>query len=871
MANTQLFKNTSRNVHRKRYITNEDQFSKGMQYTNNPLSGEYAKTIVNFNFKNDGESLVPRGGLRTYADMAVEFDYDADYYNFPFSLHDVSVHHAGSTYIHLHDYSDAVLCNYFLVGYDYKAIPDSDEDCSPLVPSYYNGYILKDTKFIVEYNGKFIIAEYDEEYGRHNPHVPEEAESVFDPWAISLLRRNRCMNIQGFSIKDFERGRDGLYATINGVTYIPFKFITYDDIGDTASGIGNIEAMFTDASKTKIKWCLSRVDPKSVQPVQAINFGYNMLSKDPYSFENVESSTGAIQLTGVVPYDEKGKLLLTARPGTPIVFKLFYKYPASDASDKYKVQWEIQDLNNSSDATVIQKVRKSIEYTPGDEISFTYTPSLKAFSIIVRLYKKSEIAAQDAAWQADTILQKLVTKDENLTPNQVTTLASYYLTSNSDTSMLNINASNYSLETATGICEWQQRMVLWGVSGAESTLFVSEINDPSYFPYPNNCEIFSANIVYVVPYLTALLVFTMDSLYKLTLNDDGLTYKTECIQKRLYMTPDDANTVITVQNMVFFKAKNYFYMVVPNNNNPNSTTGLQIAPISRMIEQLLDNLPTFFTDVLNDVYGLTAKDRHTPIQLELIDYWVYLADTQVKNMYKVKVDYFTGALTEKTVYFDIGLNYDTVLRAWTVHISQANKWRDTVYKSTVTNVQILVHLYNTDLHKTKCNLIEINHQNPEDNIDLGYDEHRLFGNWQYIDTGYRDFQEDLKKRFREVQFCINALSSNLFKFNTAFNVDDADRFSLYKNVLTQCTDRFDPNYGTIFIDRELTDPLEVPTVSELDSWEFDTAQFPDITVYKVRYKVSGKGYGGAVKILSKNEVPYELLHINWVYRIMFAR
>ena len=59
--------------------------------------------------------------------------------------------------------------------------------------------------------------------------------------------------------------------------------------------------------------------------------------------------------------------------------------------------------------------------------------------------------AQDAAWENDTVLQNLVTKDDNLTPNQVTTLASYYLTSNSDASMMNAEPVVYDICTATGM------------------------------------------------------------------------------------------------------------------------------------------------------------------------------------------------------------------------------------------------------------------------------------------------------------------------------------------------------------------------------------------------------------------------------------
>ena len=94
---------------------------------------------------------------------------------------------------------------------------------------------------------------------------------------------------------------------------------------------------------------------------------------------------------------------------------------------------------------------------------------------------------------------------------------------------------------------------------------------------------------------------------------------------------------------------------------------------------------------------------------------------------------------------------------------------------------------------------------------------------------------------------------------------------LYKHTVSQCTDPNDMNYGVIFIERELVDSTNTPTLTSFNDWELDTAMFPDITTHKVRYKVSGKGYGGSVKILSKNEVPFELLHISWVYRVMFAR
>lgn len=827
MATTQLFKNTGRNIHRKRYMTREDQFSKGMQFTNAPLTSGYAKALVNFDLKNDGTSLVPRGGLHCtgFKQQMMSMGVDTDYF----------IHHSDATYVSNYTDTDSYLCNYYILCKAYMNTSAAD---------------IASAKLVLEHKSHVYVQDYD--------------ATAQDALTGTLLVKPPVTEIQGM-LSTSPVMRDGIHASLEGNTYVLVKD------SNNVHKLGRLIIKFNDQNENSFKWYIEAVTPYEVQPTQAMNYGYNMLKAQPYSFSNTVSATGAIQLTGVLPYDEAGNLLLTARPGTPMVFKLFYKYPQIDITnnDKYLVQWEVQDLNSNADAEVIKKVRGSEEYTPGADITFAYTPTHTAFSLIVRLYKKSEIDAQDTAWENDQVLQKLVTKDDNLTPNQVTTLASYYLTGNSDTSMLNVMPVAYDMGTATGMCSWQQRLVMWGVNGAKSTLFVSEINNPAYMPYPNNCEIFKDDVICAVPYMTSLLVFTKTALHKLTINDDGLTYKSECVQERLNMVPSDINTVVTVQNMVYFKSGNYFYMVVPN-YQLNSQTGVQLAPVSRMIEQMLDNMPLVLSRVLAEVYNLTFDGYHAPIDLKFIDFNVQSANTQIRNIYKVSVDAHEAAETVTKYYFDISLNYDTVLRAWTMYIWQTSYFRDVIFKPTVTGENVLVHLYESHGY-LYSELIQADSTNPEDTHGLPEDSEHKFGNWQFIDTGNRDFSEDLKKRFREVQFCINILETEKLRFNTAFTVDDVDTRPMYKHVVSQITDKLDPNYGQIFVEREPIEVHETPDISIFNDWELDTALFPDITMHKIRYKVSGKGYGGSVKILSKNTIPFELLHISWVYRVMFAR
>lgn len=821
MANTTLFKNTAGNVHRNRYVTTIDDFSSGMKYTNAPHEEGNAKAIVNFDFKNDGECMVPRGGLHTIHRNISAILYSAN-------AIDYCVHHATSAYVLDADESDATLCQYIITG-----------------PVHVEGFSVAAADVIVEYNGTFIRA----------------IKSEDSDYTGYMLMQPALSTMQGM-VLDTPKSRSGIYTSLEGNTYVLVR-------RQGSNKLCRLVLKF-NAQRTEVTWTLDPIVPKEVQPPQAMNYGYNMFKDNPYTFTNVLSSTDYIQLTGVIPYDENGKVLLTARPGAQITFKLYYKYPEIDVQnhDKYMVQWEMQDLNNSSDSEVIQKVRSSKQYAPGEEVSITCAPSFNAFSLIVRFYKKSEMDAQDAAWEADPALQALVTKDQYLAPNQVTTLASYYLTNNGNSSTLNVDASIYDMGTATGMCTWQQRIVMWGVQGAKSTLFVSEINDPSYMPYPNNCEIFSADVICAVPYLTNLLVFTKNGLYKLTFNDDGLTYTTKCVQERLNMTPSDAATVVVVQNMVYFKSGNYFYMVVPNNTITGSDT--QLAPVSRSVEQMFDNLASTLSGVINEVYNLDYDGYHNPIEITLIDYNVYVADTQVRNVYKVEVTKTEAVNTRHKYVLDVCINYDTVLRAWTMYMYESNYYRTVLYKPTVTGKSVLTNMYYNE-YIIYTSLIQEVYQTPSDTFELSNNGVRTFGNWQYIDTGYRDFQEDLKKRFREVQFCVNIINSEVLKFHTAFVVDDVEVVPFYKHVVSHCTDPADTNYGMIFVERELVEPTATPDLTELNTWSLDTSMFPDITVHKVRYKVSGKGYGGSVKLLSMNEVPYELLHINWVYRVMFSR
>ena len=77
---------------------------------------------------------------------------------------------------------------------------------------------------------------------------------------------------------------------------------------------------------------------------------------------------------------------------------------------------------------------------------------------------------------------------------------------------------------------------------------------------------------------------------------------------------------------------------------------------------------------------------------------------------------------------------------------------------------------------------------------------------------------------------------------------------------------------------ELIDPDLIPGTTLLaaseednDTWELDMSLFPEMTLWKVRIPVSGKGYTPRFLLVSRNEKAYELLNHNWVFREMYSR
>jgi hypothetical protein len=406
---------------------------------------------------------------------------------------------------------------------------------------------------------------------------------------------------------------------------------------------------------------------------------------------------------------------------------------------------------------------------------------------------------------------------------------------------------------------------------------------------------------------------------------DGQSMTVDMIQDRLFMSTFDKETITIVQNMVFFKNGNYFFMVVPKKSSAEPGA-LQLAPISLPITNLLDN---FYEEVyrnFDELYNPTNGGIFPPLTSNTVrdivphDYYNFLDNTAIRNAYKFRLvdrDRDTGLITRTLLYFDYVLNYDSMSRVWNSYIIQTNDTRLWPYRQNVTDTTVFINTINrivtvteedefgevTNTYpafQTSCGFVKPNINDPEDTFtltDATLVQQRLLRNFQYLDTGYRDHDTQYKKRYREIQFKVNNISQKALLFGTEFMIDDQMRKELYDYVTRHVTDESAEDAGYFYVEKVPHNPLATPgatvlgddddadvpyvdastvvtegeVVLQSNCWVLDVSKLSKVAVAKIRFRVSGKGYAPRMVLLSYNDRPFELLSHNWVFRTMNAR
>lgn len=560
--------------------------------------------------------------------------------------------------------------------------------------------------------------------------------------------------------------------------------------------------------------------PEQPTAAEAQLWGFNMLLTEPYAFGIPAVNDNPVEFTGIMMYDTNNNPVVSPKKNKKYTYKIYTNGGKCEGS--IVIAWK------EPAGSTWNPIKRITDYAAGTAIEISFASPADSIIVKVTAYNTTTGAEGDV----DTISSVRA------------------LTVNFDQEATNIEAKTYTLGTATCMAYFKQRIWLAGVEQDKTILFASQPNKAEYFPYPNNVTFFEDPIVDLVPYLDTLLVFTTSGIYQIKMNEDGMSWTTSCIQENLFIMPWDRHLTQVVKNLVFFKSGNYYYMVVPKANAVTGT--LTLAPITNNIKDLLDNFQESIDKLLQEMYNFTEDKK-------LIHYYNFLDYENIHNIYVFE--------TQNKTYINIDLIYNSVVRYWKLNIYESNSF-------------IMPNANNATQPGRFCSLCFDNYVpvvqylkfDETNNEDCYYNSSSIltnstrFKNYQYLDTGFREHNTQLKKRYRELQFNIENPAGSSLKLYTGFFIDNDARRSYFKYV-----PYIDVDTNTILINQELADPIEVPSYTYLDTWELDYSVFPADVLPKIRIPVSGKGYAPRLIFVSYNEKPFLLQQMSWVYRTLNSR
>lgn len=904
----------------RRIQYSEESFAKGIKYVTSPLGAGYARNLVNFDLLDAGTSLGPRPGFRAFEitqDTNLTEEYDADTLPKEKQIYYASenIEEDGNTYRQL------LLGNVNVTEENRnKSVKTGQLNAYTIYPknnTQSQASVLNEGLDILQQ----AVTEYSSDKYEFFFNSPSEAVihgiALDDPSTIATHIGSELAAEGTKKYYCFRRDKD--------TDKTDFVFLTFN----------------TETNKYEFEV----LTPQTTTAYNASLSMYNMLQEDPYTFNDTYNAP-SLQFMGAYVTDLEGKQRQATYINTEYKIKMNYSVARGQ---KYKVVWEWKEPVSSNWTEIETQYYDFTQDTPPD-MSVKWASPASAVIIRVQAFpyddtreiidllafaSGTEIPTPTAAGQkyynVDT--RKIYTSSASGS-SFVWGGASYPLTSNlykraddenalyrwigaemtatdmytyiSSQAMLvnitfgeamseasqNLDYTRYDLSTCKGMATWGQRLCIYAPDKGLNMLFVSEPNNPAWFPFPRNVSLFNENIIKCIPYLDYFLVFTTSAVYQLTLIEGGDGWTEKCLQKNLNIQPADIGFIKLIKNMIFFKSNNYFYMVVPSTT---STTGLTIAPITTNIEMFLDNFSDAVEELMVETY-----DNKTPY--ELVHYKNHVNYKNVYNVYTFRSD--------RGMYFNLFLIYDTEARYWTSYVIESQSLIES-YKIDVANDDVYMSyiplLINDKIsHSIQfLKFMEDRHDfyiMPYKTLDIDLEkyceEHILFKNYQFIDTGYREHESDYKKRFRELQFKLNNYAQVDLKFYTQFMIDGYVRQDEADYLVQKVIDKDDPRNGIISYDRVYAEEAghlipgattlgETPLLPDEQGryyihnteelirdklmWKLDVSEFPETVFWKTRFPVSGKGYVPRLKILNMDQEKYELLNISWVFRLLYSR
>lgn len=860
MATTQEFYRLGRRL--PRYTTKLSAFSNGMYLTQQVIPEGYSKVLVNYDIDDTGTSIKPRAGREviqiiprtaTVLGPASLTDYVYAYNKDNTEVEELKdIVMSYGLYTRLTDIVTAGTIDY--TRPIYVASMERRVDNSLYQYDEESGWVvLQEGTKETEMTNQFWCIDYDKE---------QESFRNVDNEDIGYVISRTVDNAYAFDkpFKDSVGRPIGTVYSNELYTFCGPKFIFKDyPLNEERNELLN----FTKPSLCKLVITNTEngstikrkaITPQVLNPLEASSIGYNILLDNPYVFEN--ESGGSLSGLGIIPYNpnNKSEIVFTPKLGQVVTLRAYYQYPVTDSNIQYKVESLDLTISNSEWELLVDYDKGSIK--PGDLLDYDYLP--KTDRSVVRITIRE---GEDTATEVP-IIQTIVC---------------------GDSSYDKLQSKTFDLSTCKGMLNWQGCIGVYGVEGATDTIFFSDVENPSYFPFPNNTISFDNEILAVHNYLDYLLVITVDSIWLVTGNTTISTSTQKRILANIHIPEIDAVNTVILKDQIFFKTDTQFYVLKPNQYTSDATD-LKNYVNSISIANLTQSFTASLVDIFNKVYVNTwqrlTREYKTQIRFEdfdVLDTVSIVRDSEVHYIYKV-LPKLTKDITLD--YINVHFVYNTLTRSWRLYFvaigDEEVSYNPVLYRNKQSGVYYEFFPHTIGASSSSIVVAKQTKELVTDNItDDAWNLTEEYNNFQYIDTGNISLDDTFTKRFREVQFNLLNLEPETIKFYSDFKLDGLEQVQATKYELQHITDTSDPDYGVIFVTPvEHTNlDLQGTTVfsdSEL-GWTIDLSKFPDLSVATVRLTLQGRGRRGSLQLLNTSLKRYELADMHWVYRLMSAR
>lgn len=928
----------------KRVVHLDGNFRNGMRYTDSFIKNQAVKLLVNHRIMDNGTYITPRMGISGKDTLLGDFS----------GQHVPAPHVAFyGTYFdeidQLDKYANIVISFGIPSSSEYKSYLTDRE----VTPDYYKQVLN---------NSPFGVVQVDDE--------TYVADTELHPARVEFYKREPKPIYTIFNYSLYYLAKSGENNKLAKIKIVK-----------TASG-------FTINSEV--------VEGKEVTLSESTSVGFNMLNPTPYDFSNEEGLT--LSPMGMIPYNPTNtdNLMLSANVGESIKFVIYYLYGTGQT---FRTKWE-QALVGTTDYITLEDFDSQL-YNAGDEVSLEVQAPSRDFILRCTMVPVSGGEMQD----------------------HLSKVAVYPIYTVGVSDIRDTTQNDYDLHSATGMSNHNEMLILWGVPGAETALFFSDVLDAAYFPFPQYTFNLSDPILDVVSFSGSLFVFTERRIYLIEGYHMGEMTYPRPIFDNLEFTKQDLMATIAVKDGLFLKSKERYYMLVPNVYT-GQISDMRLIPITDPVEGLIFDWKSFLQLLSDRLYKFDVTWGEDT-KVNQYDFFNYVDGNFIKNVYRFSVyEYKDQRLFRYQI--DVILLYNTEQNIWTVEVAsfpynglvpqnktvyssyhaagklylQALRWNNSDCKDTYNTIYFgnAENDKATSLRENKLNLLDntgqdvvvrvidgdtivtqelgvvrllwvdtpenttqqepygveatnylMNRLTPGTVIDYEFDEGgradiydralawisadgqlmqeelarrgyvkaiydfgaispntnivqsaiddaiqqriglyrniqpegpytirnritaTLLGNFQILDTGNRDHNSYIEKRYKEIQYMFHNSTSNILKFYTEFYVDSQKRQTSTSYEIDQILDPNSPDYGTIYVREVETSNMEIINETELGFWELDVSKFPVTEILKVIFRISGRGHYPRMILVSRNQEPYKLLSYSWIYRTMNAR